>query len=284
MLTNYVSQSTYPEQQVILLSLAVLLSFTTADNLDRFCKGIANGRFTSSPRSCQHWLFCQNSRAQEGNCPGIFYFDEGMQMCRYPEFVQCNIASIDIPCPDHSDLVLLPHPESCEQYVACVNGFPRVMECAPGLQWDQIREKCDLPANVGCKIQVPEPELNYVCEPSTTYVTRHPNNCQQFIVCSNGVRRVNQCAESLLFDPVNLRCDFAANVNCVLPEATVDYNCDPSRDFYFAPHPNNCKYFIMCVRGNRQIERCASGLIFDWIHLQCNTASTAVCLAPPRTN
>lgn len=129
--------------------------------------------------------------------------------------------------------------------------------------------------------QEPEQEVVYTCEPGATYVTHHPTDCQQFIMCVDGERRINRCASDLLFDPVNLRCDFAVNVNCVLPEASVDYECDITRDFYFAPHPFSCQYFIMCFSGHRQIERCAEGLIFDWIHLRCDLPDVAICLAPP---
>lgn len=98
-------------------------------------------------------------------------------------------------------------------------------------------------------------------------------------MCVNGDRRVSSCASDLLFDPANLRCDFPHNVECTLPEATVDYQCDITRDFYFAPHPHSCDYFIICFAGNRQIERCAEGLIFDWMTLQCQLPINAVCLA-----
>lgn len=128
---------------------------------------------------------------------------------------------------------------------------------------------------------MPDQDLNYYCDPARTYVTRHPFDCQQFLLCVAGELRQNRCAESLLFDPVKLRCDFAHNVDCSLPEEEVDYTCDPNRAFYFTPHPTNCQYFIMCVGGNRQIERCAEGLHFDWIDLQCDIADRAICLAPP---
>lgn len=111
-------------------------------------------------------------------------------------------------------------------------------------------------------------------------MTRHPNICQKFIICVDGDRRLNRCADNLLFDPENLRCDFAENVVCELPEADVQYECDMNVDFYFAPHPYNCNYFIMCFAGQRQIERCAQGLIFDWINLQCDVPGNAWCLAP----
>lgn len=255
----------------------VLASVAHADDMNRFCTNVPNGRFVPNPRSCQHWFFCQNGVAIEGSCAGIYQFDEDMQMCRYPEFVNCKFDAVDVDCP-LVGLELHPHPQYCDQYVACLNGFPRVINCAPGLHWDQERQKCDYPENVVCVI--PEPELNYVCEPDQIYVTPHPHDCQRFIVCVNGERRVNRCADTLLFDPVLLRCDQDYNVNCVLPEESVDYQCDPTRDFYFAPHPLNCNYYIMCFAGHRQIHRCADSLIFDWMHLRCDVPQNAVCLAP----
>lgn len=126
-----------------------LASVSQADNFDRFCAGIPNGLFVSSPRSCQHWIFCQNEAAVEGTCPASFYFDVATQMCRYPEFVDCRIDNVDVTCGP-VDLEFHPHPDNCEDYVICVDGFPRVSSCAPGLHWDNTREICDLPQNVQC--------------------------------------------------------------------------------------------------------------------------------------
>lgn len=242
-----------------------------------------NGHYVSNPKSCQHWLLCQDEVAIEGVCPNTYYFDETIQMCRYPSYVDCQIDSVNVTCPI-ADLALLPHPSNCDQYVACINGFPRVINCAPGLNWDTAQELCDLPQNANCEVAPPdleEEELVYICEPGNTYVTRHPLDCQQFIMCINGEQRINRCASDLLFDPANLRCDFAANVNCDLPEATVEYECDRTRDFYYAPHPASCDYYIVCFAGHKQIERCATGLIFDWLFLRCDAPATAVCLPSP---
>lgn len=133
---------------VVLLTIAALAH---ADNMDRFCINVPDGRFVSSPRSCQHWIFCQQQKATEGVCPGIYQFDQELQMCRYPDFVQCDIDAVDIECPIEG-LELHPHPQHCDQYVACVNGFPRIINCAPGLLWDNNRETCDIPQNVECVV------------------------------------------------------------------------------------------------------------------------------------
>lgn len=95
-----------------------------------------------------------------------------MQMCRYPEYVNCNIASVDVVCPI-GDFELHPHPDNCEQYVACIDGFPRIINCAPGLQWDASRQICDQPHNTVCHIPV---RLNLLLklEPEITLHTCHP--------------------------------------------------------------------------------------------------------------
>ena len=118
-------------------------------------------------------------------------------------------------------------------------------------------------------------------------MTLHPNDCQSFIICISGQRKVNRCADNLLFDPVNLRCDRAENVMCIedggggSPQPPdVDYMCDPNREFYFAPHPNSCSHYFVCVYGNRRLAECANGLIFDWIDLRCDTPENGFCLAP----
>ena len=122
--------------------------------MDRFCQNVPNGRFVANPRSCQHWIFCQNQVALEGQCEGIFYFDENLQMCRYPIYVDCAFGQVDVECSENFEL--LPHPENCDQYVACIQGFPRIMSCADGLHWNARTSQCDLIENAQCVIRVRE--------------------------------------------------------------------------------------------------------------------------------
>lgn len=135
------------------MALVCLSSSVDAD-IARFCQNVFGNRFVSNPRSCQHWIYCQNMVATaEGVCPGNYYFDEGMQMCRHTQFVDCLFDSVDVTCGPN-DLEMHPHPSNCDQYVACIQGFPRVINCAPGLHWDAIQSRCDLPANSNCVIAV----------------------------------------------------------------------------------------------------------------------------------
>lgn len=122
-------------------------------SLDEFCVNVPNGRFVGNPRSCQHWIFCSNARATEGQCNGIFYFDEPMQLCRYPTYVDCPFGGVDFTCPS-MDFELHPHPNECEKYVACIEGVPRVINCAPNLHWNAKTSQCDFPINANCNLQV----------------------------------------------------------------------------------------------------------------------------------
>lgn len=145
--------TTFVSGTVIFLVIVLLVGLAQADNFDRFCANAVDGQFVASPRSCQHWLYCQNGAATEGQCPNQYYFDEPIQMCRYPEYVNCNIGSVDFTCPSN-DFQLFPHPKECGQYVACINGRAQEMDCAPGLYFDSSRNLCDLPANTDCHVEV----------------------------------------------------------------------------------------------------------------------------------
>lgn len=142
---------------LILMALVALVPLASANEvegtMDRFCLNIPNGQFVANPRSCQHWIFCQNGRATEGQCQGIFYFDPVLQMCRYPVTVDCPFDNVDVNCKSNN-LELHPHPNSCKQYVACVEGFPRVINCAPSLHWNPVTQQCDFPHAANCQIIV----------------------------------------------------------------------------------------------------------------------------------
>lgn len=188
-------------------ALIAVVCLTNAQDLNWFCRGVGNGRFASSPRSCQHWLMCNNNMvSNDGQCPGLFYFDVPTQMCRYPDDTNC---AFDDPRRETLDCsaggMITGHSFStCDQYVRCLNGLSRVLNCPVGLWWDQRSQSCVNPAISDC------PRINHVpvtCIAGRTYVIHHEwLGCAGYIFCLNGEARQVVCHREFRFDVVSQRC------------------------------------------------------------------------------
>lgn len=47
--------------------------------------------------------------------------------------------------------------------------------------------------------------------------------------------------------------------------------------FYFAPHPDKCEQYFICENRRIHAHQCASGIHWDYVHLQCDYAEKAYC-------
>ncbi|KAL0104423.1 hypothetical protein PUN28_017273 [Cardiocondyla obscurior] len=104
-------------------------------------------------------------------CEDTFKTDETILTPPNINFAHDKAKYIDarkITCP--ADFTgLLPHPETCKQFLQCTNGITYVMDCGPGTVFNPITLICDWPYNVpGCQTDKPEfrdtvlrPNLNH---------------------------------------------------------------------------------------------------------------------------
>jgi hypothetical protein len=100
-----------------------------------------------------------------------------------------------------------PHPTACSSFFVCVDGeLGGEFSCPPPLAFDPIQQTCNLPELVVCF---------FTCE-ERAGLHPHPSDCSKFIICREGQVQIDvyACPESLLFDPVFLKCDFPQFVEC----------------------------------------------------------------------
>ena len=56
------------------------------------------------------------------------------------------------PAPEDGLAVFVPHPRDCGLYYECAGTSPVLMECPPGLYWDQRETVCNWPEASGCSM------------------------------------------------------------------------------------------------------------------------------------
>ncbi|XP_053657763.1 protein obstructor-E-like [Anopheles marshallii] len=229
------------------------------------CVGLADGVFINDFTACNAFFTCFRGEAFPGTCVEPFYFNEEKQLCDHPWEVKCLI------CPQTEDLVptFVAIENECQFYTLCIQGIGTLRECASGLEFDSVAGNCDLAENVQCETGICPNNIN----PSLPFSVPHPTDCSKYYVCLHGQPTENQCAATLLFNPVTRFCDFEENVVCEegVPSPT---SCPPT-GIHLIGNPADCISFFVCLNGERSDEatNCAAGLIFDITDSVCRPAN-----------
>lgn len=99
-----------------------------------------------SDASCASYFVCMNGQAFESECTDGFMFNAESQTCDYPSEVNCDV------CPSKAGVAVYNtvYPGLCGKYILCFGTTPVVRECAEGLQFDPISERCNEAKIVDC--------------------------------------------------------------------------------------------------------------------------------------
>jgi hypothetical protein len=101
-----------------------------------------------------------------------------------------------------------PHPTDCASFFICLDGeLAGEFTCSSTDLFDPIQQTCNIPELVVCF---------FSCE-GRAGLHPHPSDCSKYIVCRDGNSgiEVHDCPETLLFDPILLRCNLPQLVNCL---------------------------------------------------------------------
>lgn len=133
------------------------------------------------------------------------------------------------------------------RYYFCFGRQTIGLECAPGLEFDRVAERCDFPQNANCVVR-------------------------RYINLSN------QLAKYLL------RSLFQINIPTPRPPPQeIDFQCSSNSGFVQEPHPTDCRFYFNCFNGqNLERSQCPDGLLFDVNSNACQVNTVANCL--PGTN
>jgi hypothetical protein len=93
---------------------------------------------------CYRYLICDGGELFHEFCPEGHIFNRDENLCDDPDYydVECiNDPEYDdyderCPPPGSNDLVFLPS-MYCDEFKICINGFPVIVMCRPGLHWNK---------------------------------------------------------------------------------------------------------------------------------------------------
>lgn len=119
-----------------------------------------------------------------------------------------SLISADERCksPD-SNGVFMADLTDCKSYYVCSNGNLLRGTCPAGFLFNEVGQLCDFPQNVRC---------TSCDEKKGIYTQSIKDDCEQYLMCFNGIPIVQTCAKGLAYNPEIRACDLADNVKCLV--------------------------------------------------------------------
>jgi len=203
-----------------------------------------------------------------------------------------SIAQDFLPtCPDDTFSYIIPSPVQCDLYYLCEFGTPSRKVCDDGLVFSIDDVKCVAAERAKCegRPQLQSPKGTGACtRRNGVFYTNQ--TCTDFVTCRDNHPSFGQCADGLVFDPVNKICawaDEALRPGC-LPEDLLGFRCPNPKltkeqtlttpvYLRFGDHDRfadekDCRFFFMCLTtGQPRRAGCGNGKVFD--------RSTGICKA-----
>ncbi|QQP37381.1 Putative chitinase 3like, partial [Caligus rogercresseyi] len=116
-------------------------------------------------------------------------------------------------------------------------------------------------------------KIEFDC-PKPHGIFEHPEQCDRYFKCRNGIVTRKLCEDGLVFDPDKVTsedpCDHKQNTKhkcrgkpkLQRPKPGDGY-CPRQNGVYASPNPSECDKFYSCLKGVGSMQVCANGLHFD---------------------
>ncbi|XP_065076564.1 uncharacterized protein LOC135700101 [Ochlerotatus camptorhynchus] len=221
----------------------------TCEPGDALCMGRPDGA-VPHPDGCDMFIECVGERSTVVQCDRGMIFEEGGTGCVIGSLETCQ--SVEDVCVEHANMVH-PHPELCDMFITCEGSTASLETCQANEVFRPDIQFC-VPGNpITC---VPSrPEVACIGRPDG--IVPHPDECNQFIVCTGGSSLEQNCPIGQILRPEVPVCVTGNSDTCEF----LDESCVGRPDRYVLQHPNYCGMFIFCMGGQALALPCPGGEI-----------------------
>lgn len=230
----------------------------------------------SHPDNCEKYILCVGGSRIKRNCAPGLHFSRELRQCTQPDVAECEDS--EFTCPDEDDpgnLVFFPNTEDCSKYYVCWGGEGIPLRCGDGLHWSTEEEMCLPIADANCKFRHIEE-----CPDDGIKNVAHPDDCEMFVMCVNGIRIKRDCAPGMHFSRRFRMCVPPAIAECEDGEDFSAYSCPSTDDpdnLVFNPDQSDCGKYYLCNGGMRVPFSCHSGLHWNRKKDMCMLPENAGC-------
>lgn len=85
------------------------------------------------------------------------------------------------------------------------------------------------------------------------------------------------CETGLIFDEKSLKCGTPESAICIRSKTGESNPCEGNTGLSYAPHPNDCDKYYLCMAEMKYEVSCPDDLIFDSNSKKCQTRSNSTC-------
>ncbi|KAK2584338.1 hypothetical protein KPH14_006729 [Odynerus spinipes] len=194
-----------------------------------------DGQYEDS-KQCDKYYECVDGVATEKLCPDGLVFDplnRKINKCDHVFNVDCgDRLELQPPqptkkCPRRNGFFAHPQPSVCNIFYNCIDGDAIEITCTTGLHFDEYSGTCVWPDSAGregCGAVDKKLKDGFECPKENQVDSRgmvvdhpkfaHPEDCQKFYVCLNGVTpREQGCSDGTVYNEEQQRCDAPENVS-----------------------------------------------------------------------
>ncbi|XP_062551072.1 uncharacterized protein LOC134216072 [Armigeres subalbatus] len=234
--------------------------------IDEMCEGRLGLVIYPHPYYCDQYIRCTQGEVVINQCPPYNVVQPGTIQCVPGNTETCKLY-IEY-CQGRPDGII-PHPSGCHLFIECRSEVVIVTSCPDGHIFDTSESQC-VPGNS----ETCDHLIEY-CIDRPNGVIPHPNRCDLFMVCYNGVTSVESCSWGEILRPDMQVCVPGNSETCLF--TPIEQICDNRDGSTVYPHPNDCTLFIRCQQGQTIIESCQEGTILQPGTIQCVVGNADTC-------
>uniref|UniRef100_A0A182K5K0 Chitin-binding type-2 domain-containing protein n=1 Tax=Anopheles christyi TaxID=43041 RepID=A0A182K5K0_9DIPT len=234
--THTMSRRTHLSLPILLAVVLVCSAADESDDYFEFTCPKPDGQFPD-PYQCDKYYECNDGRVSENLCPDGLVFNPASKLvnkCDQVFNVDCgDRKELQKPkpigvCPRQNGFFAHPDESICNTFYNCINGREIEMTCVAGLHFNEPTGTCVWPEMAnreGCGSNANK-KLNdgFQCPKNAQKMDKngqiivhpnyaHPDDCQRFYICLNGVEpRLGTCEQGKVYNEDLERCDDPENV------------------------------------------------------------------------
>ncbi|XP_058465150.1 uncharacterized protein LOC131438837 [Malaya genurostris] len=236
------------------------------DPIDEMCKGRQGPVIYPHPYICYQFIICEQETLHIHTCEEDTIIRPGTIQC-----VPGNKES----CLLYTDLCIgrpngvIPHPSRCQLFINCVDEQVNIGSCPDGHIFDSTEYRC-IPGNTEtCD------NLDNYCIDQPDGVIPHPNRCDLFMLCSEGVTYVQSCPWGEILRPDMQFCVPGDSDTCEVLD--IDEMCEGREGPVIYPHPEDCTLLVVCRDNQQTLQPCPEGKILQPGTMNCVAGNTKTC-------
>ncbi|KAJ6647235.1 Peritrophin-1 [Pseudolycoriella hygida] len=97
--------------------------------------------FIASKIDCNRYYICYHGSPIRQQCIKEMHWNPAINKCDYPDNAKCEIKPSLPICPRKGQ-VFYPHPEMCDYFIYCQDGYLTVQQCPFYYHWDTVTQSC----------------------------------------------------------------------------------------------------------------------------------------------